>query len=36
MLTRRRCRSAITCQMAIASYRRDHSVHWDESREDIV
>jgi predicted dehydrogenase len=29
-------RSAISCQMAIASYRRGRSVRWDESREDIV
>jgi predicted dehydrogenase len=29
-------RSAITCQMAIASYRRGRSVQWDESRQDIV
>jgi hypothetical protein len=29
-------RSAIACQMAITSYRRGSSVHWDASREDIV
>jgi predicted dehydrogenase len=29
-------RSAITCQMAIASYRRGHTVHWDEEHEEIV
>ena len=29
-------RSAIACQMAITSYRHGRSVHWDESREDIV
>jgi predicted dehydrogenase len=29
-------RSAITCQMAITSYRRGRAVQWDEGREDIV
>jgi len=29
-------RSAITCQMANASYRLGRSVQWDESRQDIV
>ena len=29
-------RSAITCQMAITSYRRGRTVHWDERLEDIV
>jgi len=29
-------RSAITCQMAITSYRRGRTVHWDERRQDIV
>jgi len=29
-------RSAITCQMAITSYRLGRSVKWDESRQDIV
>ena len=29
-------RSAITCQMANASYRQGRSVQWDESRQDIV
>ena len=28
--------SAIACQMAITSYRRGRTVHWDEKREDIV
>jgi len=29
-------RSAIVCQMAIASYRLGHTVRWDEQREEIV
>jgi predicted dehydrogenase len=29
-------RSAITCQMAITSYRQGRAVHWDQSRQDIV
>jgi predicted dehydrogenase len=29
-------RSAIACQMAIASYRQGRTVRWDEKREDIV
>jgi len=29
-------RSAIACQMAITSYRRGRTVHWDEGRQDIV
>jgi predicted dehydrogenase len=29
-------RSAIACQMAITSYRRGRTVHWDEKREEIV
>jgi len=29
-------RSAIVCQMAVASYRRDRTVRWDGSREEIV
>jgi len=29
-------RSAITCQMANASYRLGHTVQWDEGRQDIV
>jgi len=29
-------RSAIACQMAITSYRRGGTVHWDEKREEIV
>ena len=29
-------RSAITCQMANASYRQGRSVQWDEGRQDIV
>ena len=29
-------RSAIACQMAITSYRRGRTVHWDEQREEIV
>ncbi|MGO9275009.1 MAG: Gfo/Idh/MocA family protein [Terriglobia bacterium] len=29
-------RSAIACQMAITSYRRGSTVHWDEKREEIV
>jgi predicted dehydrogenase len=29
-------RSAIACQMAVASYRQDRTVHWDTSREQIV
>jgi predicted dehydrogenase len=29
-------RSAIACQMAITSYRRGQTVHWDKASEDIV
>jgi hypothetical protein len=29
-------RSAIACQMAVTSYRRGCTVHWDEKREEIV
>ena len=29
-------RSAIACQMAIASYRQGRTVKWDEKREEIV
>src|SRR5215472_15378661 len=29
-------RSAIACQMAITSYRRGRTVHWDEQHEEIV
>jgi predicted dehydrogenase len=29
-------RSALACQMAIASYRQGRTVHWDEKREEIV
>jgi predicted dehydrogenase len=29
-------RSAIACQMAIASYRQGRTVSWDEKREEIV
>jgi hypothetical protein len=29
-------RSAITCQMAITSYRRGRTVRWDAEREEIV
>ena len=29
-------RSAIACQMAVASYQQGRTVHWDEKREDIV
>ena len=29
-------RSAIACQMAVASYRQGRTVRWDEKREDIV
>jgi predicted dehydrogenase len=29
-------RSAIACQMAVTSYRRGRTVHWDEQREEIV
>ena len=29
-------RSAIACQMAVASYRQGRTVKWDEKREDIV
>ena len=29
-------RSAIACQMAIASYRQGRTVRWDPKREDIV
>lgn len=30
------CRTAIACQMAVASYRRGVPVHWDPETEDIV
>ena len=29
-------RSAIACQMAVASYRQGRTVHWDATREEIV
>jgi len=29
-------RSALACQMAIASYRQGRTVHWDEKREEIA
>jgi hypothetical protein len=29
-------RSAIACQMAVASYRQGRTVRWDEKREEIV
>jgi hypothetical protein len=29
-------RSAIACQMEVASYRQERAIHWDDKREEIV